>query len=368
MMNFEPSTLIASAYDAALDDPKWSEWVTGIMSATGGNGLLACIIDSNDNSLLRPIAFEANPKAFDDYLGGMYLHDPQVGIVSSFSRPTIYRNIPGERALDKKGQDYLKWQRTVADFAHNLTLTVPIPQSDFKFAFCVHRSRSQGAIGNEPERVLRAILPELTRAVTLGFKHAEMLQDVFWNGMQEGRRGQSVALVDERGCVVRLSESAATLVSRADGVDIKSGRLRASMHSDDTRLSAIVARATVKEGALSGATSIRRPSGRPPLYLNCYPLPRSSRMLAPAEAAALIVVTDPAAAQHAQPHLYKQAFGMTQREAELASAMMEGHSVESAAATMNIGIATARTHIRRIFEKTGTIGQTSLVLLLSTIF
>jgi len=108
MMNSEPGTLIASTYDAALDDSKWSEWVTGIMPATGGNRLLSSIIEAHEQSLLRPIAFEANLKTFNDYIRGMSLHDSRAGIVSSFSCPTIYRGIPGEQALSRNGQDYLK--------------------------------------------------------------------------------------------------------------------------------------------------------------------------------------------------------------------------------------------------------------------
>jgi DNA-binding CsgD family transcriptional regulator len=365
MMNFDPTSLIAKAYDAALDDSKWRTWTADIMSQLGGNGVLACVIDARDQSLLRPIAFEANPKAFDDYLQGMHLHDPQVDIVSSFSQPVVYRNIPGERTLAKNKQDYLKWQRTVADFIHNLTVAIPIPDSDFRFGLCVHRSRSQGAIGNQPERLLRTALPELSRAVTLGFKHAEMLQDAFWHGVQEARQGQSVALIDERGRVIRLSEAASKLVGNGDGIDVTAGRLRVATPSEDGRLSAIVMRATRNEMPLSGAMSITRPSGRPRLFIVCYPLPRSSRMLAPAEAAALLVVTDPGPRPQDTAHIYREAFNLTPRESELASALMKGHSIESASALLGLTMSTARTHMRHLFTKTATNGQSSLIRLLA---
>ncbi|WP_375402289.1 helix-turn-helix transcriptional regulator [uncultured Sphingomonas sp.] len=87
-------------------------------------------------------------------------------------------------------------------------------------------------------------------------------------------------------------------------------------------------------------------------------------MLAPLEAAALVTIVDPIAARRG-PALYAQAFGLTPREAELAGALMAGHSVESAAAALAMSVATARIHLRRLFSKTDTTRQAELMRLLA---
>lgn len=57
-------------------------------------------------------------------------------------------------------------------------------------------------------------------------------------------------------------------------------------------------------------------------------------------------------------------FDLTPREAQLAMALAEGLSLRDAAARHGIQYSTARTHLERIFHKTGVRQQTQLVLLL----
>jgi DNA-binding CsgD family transcriptional regulator len=71
------------------------------------------------------------------------------------------------------------------------------------------------------------------------------------------------------------------------------------------------------------------------------------------------------------PHLQvpasvvRDAFGLTGREAEVASLLAEGASLATISRRLRVEPATARTHLKRIFEKTRTGRQTELVALLS---
>ncbi|HLW26409.1 MAG TPA: helix-turn-helix transcriptional regulator, partial [Kiloniellales bacterium] len=57
-------------------------------------------------------------------------------------------------------------------------------------------------------------------------------------------------------------------------------------------------------------------------------------------------------------------FGLTAAEAELALEIMRGDGREAAAARLGITVATVRTHLLHIFEKTGVHRQAELVRLL----
>jgi DNA-binding CsgD family transcriptional regulator len=57
-------------------------------------------------------------------------------------------------------------------------------------------------------------------------------------------------------------------------------------------------------------------------------------------------------------------YGLSQREARMASELMQGRSLDGIAESLHIAKSTARTHLLRIFAKTGTSRQGELVSLL----
>ncbi len=54
-------------------------------------------------------------------------------------------------------------------------------------------------------------------------------------------------------------------------------------------------------------------------------------------------------------------FGLTAAETRVLGAIIDGKGLLAAAERLNIGEATARTHARRIFDKTGTHRQPELI-------
>ena len=60
-------------------------------------------------------------------------------------------------------------------------------------------------------------------------------------------------------------------------------------------------------------------------------------------------------------------FGLTPSEARLALHLVAGETLRSAAAKFSISYETARTHLKNIFNKTGTCRQTQLVIVILTV-
>jgi DNA-binding CsgD family transcriptional regulator len=259
----------------------------------------------------------------------------------------------------------MAWQRD-AGMDHHMAASVPLA-GDIRAGLSIHRSVADGYTPAAEHRKLRAILPQVSQAMRLGFVHNKMLEDAFWDGITIGKADQIALLLDERGRVVRYTDAAGRFISKRDGLDISRSRLRALRPGQDAALQAMIKQAIETVSPRSGAGRITRPSGRVALIVVCYPLPRSRRMLAPAEAAALVTVVDPSIHRRSPPDLYRQAFGLTVREAELAALLLSGHSVDSAAALMEMAMPTARTHMRHLFEKTATPGQGALIRLLTQI-
>ena len=73
----------------------------------------------------------------------------------------------------------------------------------------------------------------------------------------------------------------------------------------------------------------------------------------------------PVAANWLDPATLADAYALTDREANVASLLAEGLPPAEIAARLGIEIATARVHLRSIFEKTGTRRQAELATLLA---
>jgi DNA-binding CsgD family transcriptional regulator len=80
--------------------------------------------------------------------------------------------------------------------------------------------------------------------------------------------------------------------------------------------------------------------------------------------AAIILIEDQEKERHSWKMRLRSEFGLTAAEAELALEIMRGDGREAAAARLGITVATVRTHLLHIFEKTGVHRQAELVRLL----
>jgi len=77
------------------------------------------------------------------------------------------------------------------------------------------------------------------------------------------------------------------------------------------------------------------------------------------------LITDPERQPLASKDVLMQAYKLTRKEALLAAKLFEGKSLDQAAQELAITYETARTHLRRIFSKTGTSRQAQLILLIA---
>jgi DNA-binding CsgD family transcriptional regulator len=83
------------------------------------------------------------------------------------------------------------------------------------------------------------------------------------------------------------------------------------------------------------------------------------------EPVAVALITDPEKQTPVSTDVLMQAYKLTRKEAMLAAKLFEGKSLEQAAQELAITYETARTHLRRIFSKTGTSRQAELILLIA---
>ncbi|MBN9265605.1 MAG: helix-turn-helix transcriptional regulator, partial [Hyphomicrobium sp.] len=85
------------------------------------------------------------------------------------------------------------------------------------------------------------------------------------------------------------------------------------------------------------------------------------------DAAVMLFIVDPANRAGIPAALIMEAYGLTRAEARVALAAVSGLSIPEAAIQLRISANTIKTHLRRVFAKTGTGRQTELVRLMATI-
>ena len=111
---------------------------------------------------------------------------------------------------------------------------------------------------------------------------------------------------------------------------------------------------------------ISRPSLKRPFSVIVSPRPSNQFELGPAHSAAIIFVSDPESEIEPEPAALFRLFGLTPAEGKLATLLMQGKSLEDTSNELSITRETARTHLKRIFDKTSTHRQGELIRLLLT--
>jgi DNA-binding CsgD family transcriptional regulator len=108
---------------------------------------------------------------------------------------------------------------------------------------------------------------------------------------------------------------------------------------------------------------VRRESKRP-LVLKALPVPPAARSPF-LGARAVLVLNDLEGAATVNPDMLGKVFELTPAQANLAGKLATGSSMETAAAELGVTVETARSHLKSIFNRTGTHRQGELVALLN---
>jgi DNA-binding CsgD family transcriptional regulator len=186
----------------------------------------------------------------------------------------------------------------------------------------------------------------------------------------------ALAVVTGSGKVLHANAAAKALLSRRDGISTERGVLTAPRPAEARALGAALGRAAAlaDAGAWRPANAELSPSvalarrGGPPLSLVLFPLRPSSalRHEAPWPARVLAVFHDPAVVVRLDPGLIGTLYGLTPAEAALASALAGGTTLAEFAEARGCSEETARTHLKRVLDKTQTRRQAELVRVLVT--
>ncbi|HSQ69299.1 MAG TPA: LuxR C-terminal-related transcriptional regulator [Steroidobacteraceae bacterium] len=174
---------------------------------------------------------------------------------------------------------------------------------------------------------------------------------------------RGVILLGADGRVVDANACALALIRARDGLAVRHGRLAFSDKAVNGRVAALLETMTPPGEApvINVSAQIKRPGGERPHRVVVLPIPR------PADDSAMFVVFvyPGSGAARVSRDLLKQLYSFTRAEADVASELFAGHSVEQVARTLHVSPNTVRTHLKRIFSKCEVQSQAELMHVLS---
>lgn len=354
--------LVDLAYSAAVDDDLWPNWTQELIDQFGSPGALFWVIDSNRFDMCRNLFCfrdRDNDLIEREYLAGAVADDPQMHRVCEAKRSEIYLDVNHVNVDDDRTKEYLAWQEARCGTRHHITAAVVL-RDGLEAGVSMHRSAAQGVASDDIQRQMRSLFPHFARALHLGFRHAEGIQQSWWDGLSRDQ-SKAICLLDDTGRVLRSTPAAESVFRRGDGLTVQAALLHCDHPGSDQSLTHAVAGACSRWNPTASATRVVRVCGHRPYSVSIYPLVQRRRFLVPDGAAALVHIDDPSGAAPILAVHFKEMLEFTRREGEVADLLLAGHSLESLSAVLNISTYTTRSHLKSLFRKTRTSRQTELL-------
>jgi len=234
--------------------------------------------------------------------------------------------------------------------------------------FAVLRPERRRPFGSREKTLFASIASHLTRVgrlqLKLGVLRAE--RDALLESIDHVRNG--VIFVDRNGRVTFSNRAAKAIIDENDGLSIEQGRLRCAAPDDTKSLRDQLRRARSGKGLVSREglerIGVSRPSRRRPWVVTFVPCgaARSGGRVENEEVVAF--VTDPEVDVVPTAENLRTLYALTPTETMVAQLVAGGIGLPEVAKALGVSINTARTHLKRVFEKTGTRRQAELVKVL----
>ncbi|UFW53583.1 MULTISPECIES: helix-turn-helix transcriptional regulator [Bradyrhizobium] len=240
-------------------------------------------------------------------------------------------------------------------------------RDDFRAAFNMCRSARLGPFDPDEQQLLEWLAPHLCRSVTLGFRIDGYLamQQAAFNVLD--RLADGVAVLDRKARVLFANGAARRMAEEGVLRLHQSVGTHSPAHSQ--RLSELIRVAL--QGGAGGAMSLPRNSdGRLLTVLVAAIRSKDLGRLSDAgvkDAAVLLFVIDPANRRSIPLGQIMDAYCLTHAEARVALAASSGNTVLETAQSLKLSPNTIKTHLRRVFAKTGTGRQAELAGLIAAI-
>jgi DNA-binding CsgD family transcriptional regulator len=363
------SELIGEIYDAALDPSLWVPVLHKVRAFIGGTSAALFSKDAVRKSL--NVYFEdgrLDPRYKQLYFDKYAQLDPFTTshILAEIGQPLGNADM---LSFDEFHQTrfHKEWARPqgLVDFA-----CAVIDKSATSVAMIgIFRHERDGVVDDRTRRAMRLIVPHIRRAVLIGrvtelrSMQAATLADTL-NGLSAG-----VFLVDETDRLIHANESGRSMLDARDVLHLANGRLAAHGSGSQKALREVFDAAGSGDAAVgTRGISIPLTARDGERYVaHVLPLTSGARRQAGARyrAVAATFVHKAELKTQSPSELIAKTFDLTPSELRTLLAIVEVGGVAETAETLGVAESTIKTHLHRLFAKTGVSRQAELVKLVA---
>ncbi len=362
----ELSGTIGQIYDCAVDPNLWAETLVGIRDKLNMAYVHINFLDSSfymEESNTQPGIFQSEWD--QDWIAKL---------------PQLLPTIPGiERWVGLDIDDSISQMQTATETEFQQSVIYqqwvkPQGLRDYCYTSLAKRETMNGSIGaasyakrdliNEAERdTFRLLAPHIRRSLLIsGMLDEGKLQLQLYRKLLD-RIGAGVMIVAQDARLVYANEIADALLSGGLTLTVRQNKVTTASPPLAKGLKDALDRACTETDTAIGNFGNGIPlSGSDGSVAVCYVLPlgKSERRRELGPGLAAIFVTTNGASVPPALEVLSALSGMTSREARIALMIADGQTPNEAAIALGISINTLRTHLARIFEKTGVNSQREL--------
>ncbi len=361
------SALIGDIYDAVLDPEQRLDVIEKIASFTGGHsgGLLSKHSLGYSEHLYCYIG--ADPDSLQAYSESYPKLDPTAathsfGVAQVVSATDI---VPYDEF--RRGRFYREWARPHG-WVDVASAVVEKSATSCTFLSVV-RHEASGVVDDEMRRRMALVVPHVRRGyligktINLGQAEAACFSDIL-DGLSAG-----MILVDGIGRVVHANAAGNAILGAADFLRTVHGRLVAGDARTNAAFREILAAADAGDAAV-GLRGIALPlTAHDGEHYVAHVLPLTSGVRRQAglafNAVAALFIRKAALAASATPDVIGRMYKLTPAELRVLLAIVDVGGVPEVAAALGVASTTIKTHLNRLFEKTGVCRQADLVKLVA---
>jgi DNA-binding CsgD family transcriptional regulator len=254
---------------------------------------------------------------------------------------------------------------------HFLMGTIVSDEGGSAFFSLGRAAREQPFVEGDKSLVGRLLLSHLTRSMSV---QREMAAIRSANALLTSVMCQSptgLVVFDLQGRPVFINQKASAILAAGDGLALVNGELVADNPLARMQLrqglSSILQAARGRPVPAPPTVLVARPSGAQPYRVSFSAVgPPGGGGDLPRGSAVVATIHDERRSTSATvPAVFRTTYGLTRAEVRLCEALLAGDSLVEAANALNVSRNTAKTHLARIFDKTGVRSQVALLRLLT---
>ena len=369
--------IIASLYEAALDDRLWHRTSILIDEACGFTGTHLCLVGGatqGDAKWLFDKAYwrgESREEQGRDYAENYFPGDERIPrLIALQDRRIVHvADLYTDRQLRTSPTYNELLRRAGAQDGLNIRMDGP---DGIHIVWALADPVGRDGWNSEQLEMIERLLPHIRQFVRI--RHtligAQALSTAF-SGVIHSTM-VAVLCLDWRGMIVQANSRACAILRQRDGLLDRGGFLCARLPADNLRLGRLLARVLPRSGGQPAGGSMtvgraQRGGPLPRLALHVTPVEVRDAGFGVGHVVALVLIVDPAAKPCIAPEHVAATLGLTRAESEVAVALAQGATMRAIATATHRSDNTVRELVKRIHSRLGISRRADLVRMVLTL-